>query len=76
MIPNCTKEMCTSVIQRPLLPGISIDKFNGEALHIYQGKLTHQNNETFMKLNMESDSPDGDFYKQAELCQQYIIDTY
>ena len=76
MIPNSTKETCKSISQEPLLPGISIDKFNGEPLHIYQGKLTHQNSETFMKLNKESNNAEGEyFYNQAELCQQYIIDT-
>ena len=76
MIPNSTKETCKSISQEPLLPGISIDKFNGEPLHIYQGKLTHQNSKTFMKLNKESENAEGEyFYEQAELCQQYIIDT-
>ena len=76
MILNSTKETCKSISQEPLLPGISIDKFNGEPLHIYQGELTHQNSETFMKLNKESDNAEGEyFYEQAELCQQYIIDT-
>ena len=48
------KEMCKSVSQKPLLLGISIAKFNREALHIYQGELLHQNSETSMKLNKES----------------------
>ena len=76
VIPDTLKEICKSVSQKPWLPGISIDKFNGEALHIYQGKLIHQNSETFMKLNKESNNAEGEyFYSQAELCQQYIIDT-
>ena len=76
MIPNSTKETCKSISQEPLLPGINIDKFNQEAFHIYQGKLTHQNSQTFMKLNKESDTAEGEyFYEQAELYQQYIIDT-
>ena len=41
---------------------MSIDKFNGESLHIYQGELTHQNSKTFMKFSKESDSLEGDFY--------------
>ena len=36
MIPDTFKEMCKSISQKPLLPGISIDKFNGEVLRIYQ----------------------------------------
>ena len=76
IIPDKVKENCKSISQEPLLPGISIDKFNGEPLHIYQGELTHQNTETFVKLNKESNNAEGEyFYEQAELCQQYIIDT-
>ena len=76
VIPDNMKETCKSVRRKPLLSGISIDKFNGEVLHIYQGKLTHQNSKTFVKLNKESDNAEGEyFYSQAELCQQYIIDT-
>jgi hypothetical protein len=38
--------------------------------------LTHLNTENFKKLNVESESADGDFYyEQAELCQQYIMET-
>ena len=76
VIPDSFKETCKSVSQEPLLPGIDLDKFNGEPMHVAQGILTHQNSEVFKKLNKESDNPDGEyFYSQAELCQQYITDT-
>ena len=76
LIPDNFKETCKSVNQEPLLPGIDLDKFNGEPMHVAQGLLTHQNSEVFKKLNEESDNPDGEyFYSQAELCQQYIMDT-
>ena len=75
MIPDSTKETCKSVSQKPLLPGISIDKFNGEPLHIYQGKLTHQNSETFMKLNKESDSPEGEYFTVKPNCASNILWT-
>ena len=65
MIPDSTKVTYKIVSQKPLLPGISINKFNGEALYIYQGKLTHQNSKTFMKLNKESDNAEGEFLLQS-----------
>ena len=74
-IPDEWKEICKSVSQEPLLPGIDLDKFNGESLHVYQGVLTHQNGEVYKKLNKESDNAEGEyFYSQAELCQQYIME--
>ena len=64
------EETCKSVSQKPLLPGISVDNFNGEALHIYQGKLTHQNSKTFMKLTSERS------FTSVHTIHDYLIKQY
>jgi hypothetical protein len=71
-----TKEKCNSISKKPLLVVNDLDKHHGEPMHVAQGMLTHLNTENFKKLNVESESADGDFYyEQAELCQQYIMET-
>ena len=67
VIPDNVKERCKSLGRKePLLPGIDLDKFNGEPIHVAQGQLTHQNSKVFKKLNKESDNAEGEYFYREE----------
>jgi hypothetical protein len=75
-IPKDTGEKCNSISKEPLLYVNELDKHHGEPMHVAQGMLTHLNTEIYKKLNVESESIEGDlYYVQAEACQQYIMDA-
>ena len=79
-VPMEVKEQCLSVINKPLLTVKDLDKHHGDPLHIFQGTISHTNDETFLQLNDESlfsdDKEDDFFYMEAEACQnEFTIDA-
>jgi hypothetical protein len=71
-----TREKCNSISKKPLLSVDDLDKHHGELMHVARWILTHLNTETYRKLNEESEGVERHFYyEQAELCQQYLMET-